>query len=241
MSRPRHDSHLLIYCSEGRGQLYTANHAYPVGPGDLLFLPAGMAHSYKADPEQPWTIYWVHYRGQLAEHYNQLFAGDSPLLSLGPQPRLVAEFEALYALRSAGYALPEFIHAACQLKQMLSLLGNLVVRHGGQPGQAIDLDYIQQLMHRNLDGKLDLASLAAECQLSKYHFARRFKQLTGHSPIQHFIHLKIEHACQLLDSSEDSVKQIAWKVGYQDPYYFSRLFKQVIGQSPRQYRTNRQT
>jgi AraC-like DNA-binding protein len=61
--------------------------------------------------------------------------------------------------------------------------------------------------------------------------------LTGHSPIQHFLHLKIQHACLLLDTSENSIKQIAGEVGYNDAYYFSRLFKQVMGVSPSGYRS----
>jgi AraC family transcriptional regulator of arabinose operon len=90
-----------------------------------------------------------------------------------------------------------------------------------------NLDDIEELMALHIHSSLDLASLAAQAQLSKYHFSRKFKQLTGHSPIQHFLHLKIQHACLLLDTSDNSIKQIAGEVGYSDAYYFSRLFKQL--------------
>jgi len=69
--------------------------------------------------------------------------------------------------------------------------------------------------------------------------ARRFKQLTGHTPIQHFIHLKMQHACRLLDTTHEPVKRIAAQVGYDDPHYFSRLFKRVLGVAPQQYRQHR--
>ncbi|HET8705548.1 MAG TPA: helix-turn-helix transcriptional regulator, partial [Pseudomonadales bacterium] len=72
--------------------------------------------------------------------------------------------------------------------------------------------------------------------LSKFHFSKKYKALTGHSPIQHFIHLKMEQACYLLDISDQAVSLISQQLGYDDPHYFSRLFKKVIGVNPSQYR-----
>ena len=48
--------------------------------------------------------------------------------------------------------------------------------------------------------------------------------------------LKMEQACQLLDSTELSVKGVAAELGYDDPLYFSRQFSKTVGLSPRAYR-----
>ena len=106
-------------------------------------------------------------------------------------------------------------------------------------GGGMDLTVLAGLMQRRLNGELDLEDLAKVAHLSKFHFIRRFRQLTGNTPIQYFIHLKMQHACRLLDSSEDPIKRIAAAVGYEDPYYFSRIFKRVIGVSPQHYRESR--
>ena len=90
----------------------------------------------------------------------------------------------------------------------------------------------------NQGREYDLDALAAVAHLSKYHFSSRYKALTGYSPIKHFLHMKIEYACQLLDSSEMSVKAISAELGYPDPLYFSRLFSKTIGMSPRAYRNS---
>ena len=50
--------------------------------------------------------------------------------------------------------------------------------------------------------------------------------------------MKIEYACQLLDSTELSVKAIAAELGYNDSLYFSRLFSNTLGLSPRAYRNS---
>lgn len=48
----------------------------------------------------------------------------------------------------------------------------------------------------------------------------------------------MQHACILLDTSEQSIKRIAANLGYEGPYYFSRLFKKQIGLSPLRYRVS---
>ena len=51
--------------------------------------------------------------------------------------------------------------------------------------------------------------------------------------------VKVSHACYLLDITEDTVAEIAARLGHDDPYYFSRLFKRVMGVSPQRYRQER--
>jgi AraC-like DNA-binding protein len=239
MRRRRHTNNLIVYCTAGRGSLRTDGGLWPVTAGDLMLLPAGTAHAYSADRDQPWTVYWVHYEGELGDAYTRFLGSAQPLVHIGVQPRLIADFEALFALRGAGYAERVFVHAACQLKAMLTRVANLIAARGTPRGTHIDLDQIRQLMYLRLDGELSLDDLAQAANLSKFHFARKFRQLTGHAPIQHFIHLKMQHACQLLDTTHEPVKRVANRVGYDDPQYFSRLFKRVIGVSPQQYRLHR--
>jgi AraC family transcriptional regulator of arabinose operon len=47
---------------------------------------------------------------------------------------------------------------------------------------------------------------------------------------------KIQQASEYLNCTDLSVKEISFKVGFQDPLYFSRMFKNYSGKSPRLYR-----
>jgi AraC family transcriptional regulator, arabinose operon regulatory protein len=239
MHRLKHADNLLAYCIEGGGKLYMESGSWSVAAGDLMLVPIGTAHTYAADSQKPWSLYWVHYAGELATGYTEFLGIDEPVAPIGVHPRLLADFEALFALRNAGGNERAFIHAASVLKAMLTDIAVLTVAYGNSRGTRIDLDLIQQMMHRQLDRDLSLEDLAQVANLSKFHFIRKFKQLTGHAPIQHFIHLKMQHACQLLDTTQEPIKRIANRVGYNDPHYFSRLFKRVIGVSPQQYRQHR--
>lgn len=56
------------------------------------------------------------------------------------------------------------------------------------------------------------------------------------SPVDYFIQLKMQRACQLLFFGTKHIKEIATDLGYDNPYYFSRLFKKYIGKAPKEYR-----
>jgi AraC-like DNA-binding protein len=79
--------------------------------------------------------------------------------------------------------------------------------------------------------------IAKEFHYSSSHYTALFKKKTGLSPIDYFIRMKIYYACQLLTQRELIIKEIADKIGYDDPYYFSRIFKKVTGKSPAQYKS----
>jgi transcriptional regulator GlxA family with amidase domain len=94
-------------------------------------------------------------------------------------------------------------------------------------------------MQARVHEQLELEALAETVSLSKFHFIKKYKELTGTTPINHFIHLKVERACHLLDVTTKSINEISFAVGYEDAYYFSRIFKKIMGVSPSQYRRMR--
>src|SRR5437763_9389193 len=58
------DQHILIYCLEGRGEAIIGKTAFPVEAGDFFVVPSGVPHKYEADESNPWTIYWIHFKGR---------------------------------------------------------------------------------------------------------------------------------------------------------------------------------
>lgn len=93
-----------------------------------------------------------------------------------------------------------------------------------------------QFMKANLNKTLQVASLATLINVSPSHYFALFKRRTGRAPIDYFIRLRMQHACELLDTTSWSVKEIAATLGYDDPFYFSRVFKAVNRVAPSQYR-----
>ncbi len=240
MQRPRHDDNLLIYCTEGQGYLSTPQWQGEIGEGQVLLLPQGLEHSYEAASESPWTIYWVHFQGAATGIFLQYlgFREHRPVVSAGVSPVLIAAFTSLMEVRRTGYSTRAFINAANRLRHLFSHMALEINVQQGRKRSGLELSRVQSYMHEHIDQNLSLDQLAARAGMSRYHFSVRYKELTGYSPVRHFLNMKMEFACSLLDSSDLSVSAIAARVGYDDPLYFSRLFRRTIGRSPRAYRSS---
>jgi len=108
-------------------------------------------------------------------------------------------------------------------------------RDADEPAAAAKIGRSVAYMMRHLDKPLQVATLAALANVSPSHYFALFKRLTGHAPIDFFIHLRMHRACELLDSPWLRVKEVAAALGYDDPFYFSRIFKSVNRVAPSQY------
>jgi transcriptional regulator GlxA family with amidase domain len=91
-------------------------------------------------------------------------------------------------------------------------------------------------MSQHLDKPLQVATLAAQANISPSHFFALFKRRICCAPIDYFTRLRMKHACRLLEQTSLSVKEIAFELGYVDPFYFSRVFKSVTQAAPSDYR-----
>lgn len=81
-----------------------------------------------------------------------------------------------------------------------------------------------------------VASLAAECNLSRAAFARRFVQLAGMTPLELVTTLRMELAARLLVQENLAVERVAERCGYASEAAFSRAFKEHHGEAPGAYR-----
>lgn len=240
MQRERHDDNLLLYCTAGQGRLDTEEWQGEVLPGHVMLLPQGLIHSYQAHSKNPWTLYWIHFQGASTRVMMQYlgYREGRPLVDAGVSPLLIGAFTSLLEVRRTGYSTRAFINASNHVRHIITQTSLEISAHAGRLQSGFELDQIHAYMLENIDQGLTLDALARVANMSKFHFSNRYKELTGYSPIKHFLNMKVEHACHLLDSTDLGVGEIARRVGYDDPLYFSRLFKKTIGSSPRGYRAS---
>jgi transcriptional regulator GlxA family with amidase domain len=89
------------------------------------------------------------------------------------------------------------------------------------------------------DPALTVCRLAEQVGLSQRHFSRRFLQYAGGSPKRTILRMRIELACDLMQSNSNmEIKQVSADCGFADPYHFSTQFKRHTGLPPSQYRQN---
>ena len=75
-----------------------------------------------------------------------------------------------------------------------------------------------------------------KAHLSQHYFSDLLKKETGRTPKDHINEFIIQKAKNLLWSTDQSVSEIAYDLGFNYPHYFTRLFKSKTGQTPLQYR-----
>jgi AraC family transcriptional regulator len=102
---------------------------------------------------------------------------------------------------------------------------------------AILLPVLVQIQAR-LDEDLPLARLARLAGLSRFHFLRQFRALTGETPKQYVLRLRLERAALRLLLLRSTVLDVALDCGFQSHETFSRAFRRRFGTSPRDYRAS---
>lgn len=96
---------------------------------------------------------------------------------------------------------------------------------------------VQHLLQKSGCHNVDLTKMAKTAGLELRTFMRRFKKATDMKPTEYCQRLRIGKARDMLESTNQSVEQISWAVGYEDPASFRRIFHRIVGLSPSDYRS----
>ncbi len=83
---------------------------------------------------------------------------------------------------------------------------------------------------------LDIKYLARLARLSISQLDRRFKRLFQMTPREFILRVRLNAACRLLTSTEESLTEIALRTGFYDQSHFTKHFRRQIGMTPRHYR-----
>jgi two-component system, response regulator YesN len=97
-------------------------------------------------------------------------------------------------------------------------------------------DDVRNFIKENIKKELELEKVASNFGLSVYYFSRTFKEVTGTNFSDYINKCRIDIAKELLSNGEMNVKEVCYKVGYNDPNYFSKVFKKYEGISPVNYK-----
>jgi AraC family transcriptional regulator len=88
----------------------------------------------------------------------------------------------------------------------------------------------------NIDKDIRLDDLATLSGLSRFHFARSFRESLGETPYQFILKKRIQSAKKLLVRPEWNVRQIASAIGFADVSQFSKMFRKSTGVTPTTWR-----
>jgi AraC-like DNA-binding protein len=229
-----HALHIYDYAASVRiGEL-----AFEVQPGDATITPAGSASRYHLErPGRHWCV-----------HFHPAGAGaaavDIPLqLRLGALRRHVVDaVRRIAGLLSTPLGAQRAAAEAGAAAMMLEVLLELSVwPRAGQTRAGAETALLQAatLIDERLSDRLDVVALSRQAGLTQNYLARRFRARFGCTLHGYQLARRIEHAQQLLDSTDMPVARIAERLGFSDAQHFNKQFRRLLSASPTSFRAGR--
>jgi len=230
----------LFYCVDGHGWFEINGQHFDVAPNEFFILPQNIEHSYGSKPDQPWSIYWIHFGGDSLPELNEIQAVQKHFKPgyIKNTGDILQLFSKIYKTLELGYSIDNLLFANMCLAEFLTLFIYNSRHYEAAANEKLDcVDSAILFMQEHINDNISLNELSSQYNYSVSRFSNLFKQKTGYAPIDYFVQMKMQKACQQLDFTNRSIKDIAFSMGFDDPYYFSKRFRTIIGMSPKKYRT----
>lgn len=251
----RHEFAELTLITAGSAAHVTAQGRYPITAGDVFYIPPEQPHGFadvrglslvnvlflpKRLPEIPEEVrrmagWQALFESEPKYRDAQGFAGH---LRLPPE-----ELERVATLvRELDAETKRYAPGATALVEALftQLAVRLARNYGAHASPAGRRLLAVQKTIRHIEEKhadtVELNVLAKKAGMSLSTFKRAFKAVTGTSPIDYLLQVRLARACHLLRNADTSVTEAALAAGFGDGNYFARQFRARMGCTPREWR-----
>jgi AraC-like DNA-binding protein len=233
------DEYQLLYLVRGKGRFASASHRdTEVHEGQMFMLFPGEWHSYRPDPKTGWDEYWIGFEGEYIDNRTArgFFSRQKPIFNVG----LHEEVASLYRT-----AIKTATNQHTGFQQMLDGIVNHLLGYAYSYDKRSTMEEkwaVQQInkakitIYESLSQRLSPEEIAAQLNVSYSWFRRVFKQYTGFSPTQYMLEMKVQKSKELLTNTDLSSREIAYRLGFENPDYFCLLFRKRTGITPIRFR-----
>jgi len=234
--KPGWHSEHLIYTLSGRGLACVDGKDQICSEGSVLLTPKNLGYSYRVDPQVgAWKYLWVEYDGGWARQLLEMSGLKNRFLvenAFGAGLALDTLFE---HAKTFGHDEP---HRALAL--FFAFFAELEKAgrgtHSAREPLYEKIEMAKRHIAEHLSAPMQLDDLAGLADLSRFHFARLFKQHTGMPPMTYVRKLRIAKAKELLRQKNLRVGEVGAHVGFPDIHHFTAAFKKETGHPPSAYR-----
>ncbi len=235
---PFKHSSFVVNCHSATGQQQNASFR----EGDISLLGCGQAHSVEWGKSSLVASFY------LTPEFIERAAADSThgKIEIVPQYGVRDSFIqhlglALLQGRQAGEISPQIYAESLAHVLGVHLLRNYSTAKiaaqqttSGLPPQK--LRRAAEFINAHLSQDIRLSEIAAELELSPFHFGRMFKRTTGQTPYQYLLEQRIERGKRLLTDAQLPLVEIALQLGFSSQSHFTQVFHRFTGSTPNQYR-----
>ncbi len=156
-----------------------------------------------------------------------------------PPLRPLAPLVARAAAGLAGSDVPWEALSARLIVEALANAGTAAEREDPAPAAVWRVTRSIRMMENQPDADLALDVLAGEAGLSPFHFLRIFERLTGTTPHQYVLRMRLREAATRLATEPGNILEIALDCGFREASHFTRAFRTEFGVSPKAWRPRR--
>ena len=233
------DGYYLVFISQGKG-VFESDKTTPlvVSEGTCFFLFPHIWHRYKPDIDLGWEEFWIGFKGSYPDLIMNKYFFDpkTPFVDVGLNEPLLILFNRL--LEAVQHATPGYSQIISGITLEILGLVHAISAHeelSENPTQQL-ISKATFLLRKSLDQPVNMKDLARELLMSYSKFRKEFKNITGLSPYEYHLTLRMNMAKELLNSTTLNISEIASQTGFESVFYFSKLFKRKVGLSPKHYR-----
>lgn len=228
----RVDYHLVLVVKGSLEVMYHGDR-FCLGKGGVFIYEPGAGHYYRALTAA--STFWIHFAGTAVSDI--FFDMDITAGVYETDAGAAATDEFRILVRRNG-STNESKLALGTLLNLLALISDGVHRskNSEKRGDVKNINAILEYMNMNYEKKLTVTTLAEMAGYSVSRFLHLFSDMIGKPPMRYLRDIRLANACELLDTSEYPVSEVAALCGFDDPLYFSRVFSDKFGISPSGYR-----
>ena len=163
-------------------------------------------------------------------------------------PVILLTAKSLEEQRAEGYdsGADAYISKPFSEKVLLSRIGNLLksrillkehyLETGESASRPQENDFLSRfrakVQEHISDENLSVEQIGSEIGLSRVQLYRKVKALTGYSPVELVRITRLKAAAEMLKTTDKTISEIAYAVGFGTPSYFSKCFKELFGRQP---------
>ena len=234
LTRESFDSFLLMYVQKGELDLTFEGRSCHAGTGQFILIDCYKKHAYST--RTGWECLWCHFDGVTARsYYKNIVSRLGNVFSLTDSYPVLRKMTDILKIFYNGSVVREPLLSR-YLTDILTEFLLFSPEGGGQRGYADMAERTITYINEHFQCDLSLETLAAEANMSPYHFTRVFTKETGITPHQYLIKTRLSAAKYLLKSTETSIKNIAFSTGFHSETSFCITFKKWENVTPSQYR-----
>lgn len=232
------DESFLIFVYGGKGTL----NGIPFSANQFFIIPPNYPTTLISDAEDPWKLCWIAWRGNMSEYFTKTIRCFDP--------EKIYSFPNSYGIQRIFSGLLYTDHSHADIMETLSHFAEYVISIVAKDISPIDtftepdtqnrrkINYVEKAKAIMAEqyATINIASLSKMLYLNSKYFCQIFHEITGITPQQYLIDIRLRNSVIYLENSNLTLKSIAEACGYSSYTGYVDAFKQKYGESPKKYR-----